>query len=621
VRKKSKGKKTDKEKKINLNEMHILGLIFCVFTFLLIMVQVNVQYAVRESKLNMLDKDELIRLKNESDIKNTSDPDILLIIEDDPSGIKAQEVLIPVLDQMKEHYDVCYADEFDASLLDKYNKIVIAITKYQKLGESIADIKTWVKEGGNLMIAYPPEISGSFQSMYGILGIKDGWETSFVEGVHIKSDFMIGGTKHDFWFDEPFDSSLGLVLKDDCEIFIESTGAYPTPLLWRRNVEKGTIVFDNFGIMEKSYRGFHCAAFSLLDDYCVYPVINASVFYIDDFPAPVPLGNGEYISRDYNLSISDFYSQIWWKDVYDISKKYDIVYTGLVIEDYSNQVKGEFARNEEIYRFRYFGNMLLKSGGEIGIHGYNHMPLVLENFDYEGQYDEYVQWPSKENMRNSVDEVYDFSSELFPREELQVYVPPSNILSEDGIEVLDEKGIKSIASVYLSGDLAYEQEFEVSKENGIINTPRIISGYVINDYMQFAAFSELNFHYVNSHFQHPDDVLDEDRGAQLGWETLYSRFADYLDWLYTSCPNIRNLTGSEFAGAVQRYDLIGVNRVKKDKAICLNLDNFEDESWMFLRLNEDQNIIGIRGGEYTEAADDLYLVKCTEDNVVIELDK
>ena len=26
-----------------------------------------------------------------------------------------------------------------------------------------------------------------------------------------------------------------------------------------------------------------------------------------------------------------------------------------------------------------------------------------------------------------------------------------------------------------------------------------------------------------------------------------------MDWLYTSAPMIRNLTGSEIAGAVQRY--------------------------------------------------------------------
>ena len=73
-------------------------------------------------------------------------------------------------------------------------------------------------------------------------------------------------------------------------------------------VEKvqGTVVVDNFGIMDKAYRGFHCAAYSLLGESCVYPVVNGATFYIDDFPAPVPEGNGEYITRDYDLTVDEF---------------------------------------------------------------------------------------------------------------------------------------------------------------------------------------------------------------------------------------------------------------------------------------------------------------------------
>ena len=40
--------------------------------------------------------------------------------------------------------------------------------------------------------------------------------------------------------------------------------------------------------------------------------------------------------------------------------------------------------------------------------------------------------------------------------------------------------------------------------------PRIISGAVIDDYMELAAVSELNMHFVNTLLMHPDDLLDED---------------------------------------------------------------------------------------------------------------
>ena len=41
-------------------------------------------------------------------------------------------------------------------------------------------------------------------------------------------------------------------------------------------------------------------------DVGVYPVINGSVFYLDDFPSPVPSGDGTYVKRDYGTSIAGF---------------------------------------------------------------------------------------------------------------------------------------------------------------------------------------------------------------------------------------------------------------------------------------------------------------------------
>ena len=55
----------------------------------------------------------------------------------------------------------------------------------------------------------------------------------------------------------------------------------------------------NIGIYDKVMRGFYAAAISLLGDATAYPVINSAVFYLDDFPSPVPSGDGTYIKRDY----------------------------------------------------------------------------------------------------------------------------------------------------------------------------------------------------------------------------------------------------------------------------------------------------------------------------------
>ena len=81
-------------------------------------------------------------------------------------------------------------------------------------------------------------------------------------------------------------------------------------------------------------------------------------------------------------------------------------------------------------------------------------------------------------------------------------------LSEEGAEDAGAKvsaRSKTIASNYFAGECAYVQEFEVA-DDGIVEQPRIISGAILDDYMQMAAVSELNMHFVNSHFMHPDDL-------------------------------------------------------------------------------------------------------------------
>ncbi len=498
---------------MKLGGMYVLGVVFIALIAALMTVQANVQYELRDERLTLLPKDQLYRVKNlelsgEDEQALPADVQTLVVYEaEDVVSQKSIDLIEPVLNQMQEPYKLCEAGQLSEGDIGESERIVIAVSHFQKLSASYSILKKWVKSGGDLMILYAPEKNGSFESMYDICGIKDSGDNIVVEGVHFVKDIMPGGQMRDYLIEDSYESSREVSLTDDCEVFIESVSDHPVPILWRRNVGFGTVVFDNFGIMEKAYRGLHCAAYSLMGDVCVYPVINGAAFYIDDFPSPIPEGDAQYITRDYNMSISDFYSQVWWNDVYDMGKRHGVYYTGLVIENYNDQVTGQFERQTDVSRFLLFGNMLLEAGGEIGIHGYNHMPLVLRNFDYQDMYDGYVQWSKPYTMKNSLNEVIDFSKELFPEEQLRVYVPPSNVLSAEGRDIISTTPLRVIASVYLPADLAYAQEFDVSAQDGIVNTPRIVSGYRIDDYMYLAALSELTFHYVSTHFQHPDDVL------------------------------------------------------------------------------------------------------------------
>ncbi len=603
-------------KTFRFQRMQGVLLVFVLLAVALCLAQSNVGYERQERLMEPRERETA------AEPDRTLPAECMVLWEEDDGGKRGLAMMEAVLGQMKVPYDTCQAQDAAGTDWSKYRTVVLSVTHVNLLGEEILKVFDWVETGGSLMLLYPPEVNGSFQSIAGKFGIAQaGNNYAVVSGLHFPRAFMLGGQEKDYVITEPYESSLAVELSEDCEVYLESTGEYPVPLIWSYALGEGTVVVDNLGYLEKGYRGFYSASYSLLGEVCAYPVINGSTFYIDDFPAPVPGGDSQYIRRDYDMSISEFYTNVWWKDLYNLAEQYGLRYTGLVIEQYSDETEAPFAANEDTRRFRYFGNMLLGQGGEIGLHGYNHMPLCLTGFDYKGEYDSYQTWDSYEDMKASIRELERFCGQLFPREEFRVYVPPSNILSQEGRSMLSEEtDIQAIASVYLpdGNGIAYVQEFEVAKD-GIIETPRVISGYVLEDYMQLMAFSELNFHYVNTHFQHPDDILDEERGARLGWEEMYRRLSDYLEWLYTSAPGIRSLTGTELAAAVQTYDELQVEREDTRQGLRLRLDGFQEEAWLMVRINEG-TFGEIQGGELQKLEGNLYLLHALEDVVDLTLE-
>ena len=598
---------------IRFRRLQIAFAAFLVLGFVLTAERANVRYQAYESRLEILESGAFAAGEQEA-----RRPDSLLIYHNENEvSAYIREEFSQVLDGMKISYDEADLAVSRELHPEHYDKISIALNDLSLLGEAIFDLLDWVRDGGSLLFLFPMDNNGSLQVVSGELGIRENsYSYTMVESIRFTSDIMLAGMDKEYQITDPFESSMTVILDEDCTVYMTAGGERALPLLWETERGEGKIVVMNLGIIEKAYRGFYSAAYSLLGDSCLYPVINGSAFYLDDFPSPVPGGDGEYIQRDYGMDIATFYSNVWWPDVLSLAEDYGIRYTGVVIEDYSDLTEPPLLRYQDIYRFRYFGNQVLQSQGEIGFHGYNHMPLCLESFDYKGVYS-YEKWPSIDAMLSSLIELNDFCAALFPDETFQVYVPPSNILSEEGRQMIGElfPQIRTIASIYFPGEFEYTQDFMVS-EDGVIETPRIISGCVIDDYMEIAALSELNFHFINSHFQHPDDVLDPDRGAEQGWEAMFARLTEYVDWLYTAAPDLRNLTGSEMAAAVQRYYYVNPRVEHREEEMVITLDSFADEAWFFLRTN-DWEPGEVTGGSLTRLTGNLYLLQAVQRQVTI----
>lgn len=591
---------------------------FMAIALVLLVESLGVHYGATRFDITYLDRDKAIPAADAIAGEKATN---LLVIDSSQEGVSdAESMLDRVLLDMKVPtvtVDLAQGDEIPT--LKQYQTMVIAMPNLDPLDEHVLQIMQWVKKGGGVMFAMTPEKTGYLDVIGPQIGIESSaYKYVVTEGITPSKDFMLGGGQT-YMFSDPFKSSLSVALNDRAQVEAVSTNG-GTPLVWRSSVESGTAVMCNIGIYVKMVRGFYASAFSLLSSAMAYPVINSAAFYLDDFPSPVPSGNGKYIKRDYNMSISEFYSQVWWPDLVRLAERYGIRFTGVMIENYGDDTKNDPVRQTDNTQFEYYGGLLLRQNGEIGYHGYNHQPLVLPNTDYGNEYT-YVQWPNRKAIVDSLNELIAFQKTVLPAATSSVYVPPSNILSSEGRKIIGEDvpQIRAIASMAFPPDssLEYVQEFGVAAD-GVVEAPRIVSGSMVNNsYMRLAAVSELNMHYVSTHFMHPDDLLDEDRGAKEGWETYRKGLEDYLDWLEQSAPSIRMQTGTECAAAVQRFSGLTVSMATSDDSWDLHLGNLIDQGWLMFRANNGTPG-RVRGGSLTKLTGNLYLLKATSATVHIE---
>ena len=357
------------------------------------------------SVVKHLDKDTLVLYDSENDTSQRAWKQFDQILKDMRMGAKLVDVA-----------------KHESYSLSDYKKVVVLVTDLSRMEDQVQPLMDWTEKGGQTLFAVTMGKESNLDSIDHNLGVSySNYEMDEVKEIYVNPDFMIGGGRN-YTIEEPFESARKVSLEEDAKVYAKTTDESHTPLIWEKAYGKGKFVVDNLGIYERNVRGIYAASYSLLTEATVYPVINGSTYYIDDFPSPVPAGDGRFVKRDYDMSVSEFYTNVWWPDLLKLHEKYGIVHTGVVIENYEAQTDGKIVQQNDLDRFKYFGNSLLANGGELGYHGYNHQPLSPSSVNYGEKYASYKTWKDKAAMKASLSELIRFVNQLFPKAHQKQYV-------------------------------------------------------------------------------------------------------------------------------------------------------------------------------------------------------
>lgn len=547
----------------------------------------------------------------------------ILVLADNAEvvSITLLENLTYTLDRMRLPYTVEDVTAFDDIPLNEYTQVIVTFPFFEHLAGGLFTLCDWVRAGGSLLFAAQPEWSIEFTTMAAKLGvINESFSYDSYSGIRFVTDFMPCVEGRSFSADSFGDVFMPMRLLNDGKTIshVVTNDAYAVPLLWERDYGEGRFIVNNNPLFRYAANyGYIASVISLLGDSCAYAVINGSAVFIDDFPAPVAQGYDERLYAQYGTSISEFYDSVWWADMLAFAEKYGLRYTGLLVETYNNQVEPPFTPEGGLNAYIIAGRKLFSVNGEIGYHGYNHQSLVLSGFDYEGELD-YRKYASTDSMAAALLELARFGDELFPGYAYTVYVPPSNVLSEEARALIAQRlpQVRVISGTSASDSpVYYVQDFDVG-EDGIINVPRVSSGAMPDPLMDWRIYNELAMRFCFSHFVHPDDVLDEERGALLGWETLRSKLGEYFELV--DALGLRQMTASDLGGAVQRYCALRFDMKDTGDRIEIYCHGLLDAGWMLLRVR-GRAPVSVTGGELSAVTSELYLLRADGSRVTITL--
>lgn len=462
--------------------------------------------------------------------------------------------------------------------------LLSAVDRVEALGSGEA-LEEFVHDGGYLLFLTSLQPDPEFVVLHRKMGISSFEYQVSTYGIRLDSTILIGEKGLEIEDEFLYNSSLLVSLDGHAELM--ATSAEEIPLIWKTIYGKGAFVVCNGSFLEeKLNRGMLAGAISLMEPDFIYPIFNAKVFFIDDFPAPVAKGRHPVIYEQYKKELPVFYREIWWPNMLGVAKRNDIRYTGVLIETYGDDVTPPYPNPIDAVRMNLisYGREILKSGGELGIHGYNHQPLtmdqaVADHFDYTA-------WKNTGDMVSSIEEALDYAEGSFPSYTLTSYVPPSNVLSTEGRAALLEAwpDLTVISSLYLEDKtgISYVQEYEITAD-GVIEMPRVTSGYMERQFDRWAEANAMTAVGVFSNFVHPDDAISEDRSFNMTWEEIYRSFENNMARVKRTYPWVRPLTATEAALDMAHVLNTQVQIEQTDNSIEGTLSTGGKETFFILR--------------------------------------
>ncbi|MDM8167589.1 DUF2194 domain-containing protein [Roseovarius sp.] len=480
----------------------------------------------------------------------------ILLVSDASAAATAANAEI-AFRQARLHHD--HVDITTAPLpeLRPYAAVVLAVEMAEPpLTDNLA---AFVTAGGGLLsllparadsacdlfgIAPPREPAGHLYSEHHSEGLvfRGGIFPSFA-GLELPKGFGIGH------------AALDILPGPEAEI-VARTGV-GRPLAWRVRRGKGHVLYWNSAMLAaKAWRGLIIESLAAVMAVSAVPKANVALLQADDFPAPMGVRSRSLLRRSAAMPApARFYATRWYPDVLDIAARHAFPLTCFAVFCYTWKGEDllppvtEDSRNDCFAAFR-------ARGGEVGLHGFNHTPLLASA------------WGGRDRMTEGLRHAMHLWQEQRLGPPPMAYVPPNNEYDAEGVQALAEAvpSISTICGNHVIGsfDLGGNREYGPEPfAPHLFAFPRASWGSGCIPEVLPAAVAQVAATGVWSHFLHPDDVEDRPRPGDppflrrnpegQSWRSLRRDLSTFLSQMRWRHPWLRGCTTSEGARRLKAH--------------------------------------------------------------------
>jgi hypothetical protein len=567
--------------------------------------------------------------------------------------------------------------------LEQYSAVMFMTGSMHKINKGqVQQLFDYVIKGGGLVVAY----RGWHPRLASLFGFSAGTQADFLTteetGLHFVADFFPGvqGLSLDKRV-VPLHTLLDLPPPLQTQLIAVADSG--RPLVWLNRYGQGRTLFWNTDFLaRRDARGFVVQSILSVQPVGVQPIANFATFQVDDFPAAVSTEKLEPIKSEYDLNMVDFYHQVWVPDMQEISGRYNIPYTFFLPFNYNALITPPFDFNEwehatvtiddQPMTYAVYVSQLLAQKHELGLHGYNHISLLVEPGYWISEQHQ-AAWTQAQAIlanpnaadnakaeaaaaitlmgqeaENNMTLALAEAARRWDKDNLGPwplsYVPTNNIFHPAATKAL----LKTFPSLKIMAGL-YFGEFEKGglRDFGpepwnpsFYTIPRVTAEYTLTSENRFLVISMLSLMGVMTHFVHPDDVFNTPqnyplsdyqrnpntlpwRGDHTGQKNgFYYHLVDWLDFNETFYPWLRYTRTDESLEILNTHLNNHVTVDLNQEGLTLTSDSL---SYYLVRINSGQrlDLTALQGVQFLHVYQGqgyrLYALRGVKENISLKL--